>query len=114
MSNFQAVIRPRRVTLQVEEQNRAIVQVGKPGPAGAPGSSGASYERTFTQADLSIAGLLPVTHGLDSFPSGVHIWDESGESIGPDRVEVLTADAIALDLSSFTPLQGTWTVSITA
>lgn len=114
MSNPQITIKPRQISVTVEQPLTTVLQVSRQGATGASGSSGASYDRTFTQADLSIAALLVVIHGLNSFPSGVAVWSSAGEAIGADRVEVLSADTIAVALESFTPLQGTWTISVTA
>ncbi len=112
MSNPQITIKPRRVSLQVNRQETTVVQVGIPGPAGTPGESGNSYERTFTQADLSIAGVLAAVHDLGSYPSAIALWDGVGEEVMPDRLEIVSVNAIAIHLESFTPLAGTWTLSI--
>lgn len=92
--------------------------VGLPGKDGAPGSGGnetLSFERTFTQADLSIAGILPVVHGLNSYPSAVTVFDEWGVALSStDGWANSSVNAIAIDLSSFAPIAGTWRVSITS
>jgi hypothetical protein len=62
---------------------------------------------------LSLAGWFPVNHGLNTFPSGVTVWDGSGERIGPDDVEVLSVNLISVWLASFMPFSGTFTIAIT-
>lgn len=77
-----------------------------------PGTTPPDYERTFTQADLSVAGILPVNHGLGAKPSGLSIYDGTGAQIEPDAVEAPNPNAIALNLHSYTPIAGTWSLSI--
>ena len=72
-----------------------------------------AYERTFTQADLSVAGVLAVIHNLDAYPSGVVIYADSSQQIEPDLVEFVNSVAIAIHLQSFEPLPGSWKVSVT-
>lgn len=76
------------------------------------GVSASSYERTFTEADLTVAGLLPVNHNLNSYPSAVGIFDGNTEQVQPDKIDILTTDSLAIDLSSYRPLIGVWTVSV--
>ena len=90
----------------------AIAEVSSQGLQGIPGPPGGSYERTFTQADLSVAGILPIIHNLDSYPSGVLLWNASGEQVWPDRLEILTLNTLSVTLQNFAPIAGTWTISI--
>lgn len=93
----------------------------EPGPGGEEPGGGttpppittASFETAFNQSSLSVAGVLVITHNLNSFPSGVVIWNGSGEVIMPDRVEAANANAIAVYLESFAPLAGQWRISVT-
>lgn len=94
-----------------------VITVGIQGPPGPPGTGsggGAAYEATFDDSYLSIAKVLIVNHNLNSTPSGVCLFNASGEGVVPDRIEVANPDTIAVHLQSFAPLQGTWTISITA
>lgn len=114
MTDLRIIINRPQLTITEQIITLGLGTIGIQGATGTSGGGGiTNYERTFTQADLSIAGILPVIHGLGSFPSGVKIWDDSGEEIGADRIEVLTVDIVAISLSSFMPLQGTYTISIT-
>jgi len=116
MTDLRIIINRPQLTITEQIITLGLGTIGIQGATGtsSPGGGGiTNYERTFTQADLSIAGIFPVIHGLGSFPSGVKIWDDSGEEIGADRIEVLTVDIVAISLSSFMPLQGAYTISIT-
>ena len=74
----------------------------------------ASYEQIFTAADLSIAGVLPITHGFLNYPSAVYIYDPDGWLVYPDDVKNQTLNTTAVYLESFAPLQlGNWTASLT-
>ena len=114
MSILLRVQQPRRV-IAIAPVPRLVVQVGIQGPSGADGiDGGAVYQRSFTQSDLSVANALPVTHDLGVYPSSVLIWDEGGEVVIPDTIEYVSANAIAVSLSSFAPIQGQWKVLIGA
>lgn len=86
-------------------------QQGEQGEAGTGGSP--SYATTFTEASLSIAGILVVNHNLNKTPSEVAVWDSTGDKVYPDNIEVINANTIAVSLPSFRPLQGTWTIAVT-
>lgn len=101
------------IDLMLEESSVQLT-LAEAGVQGVPGESGASYEQSFNESNLSVAGLLPVTHNLNSHPSGVAIFTASGESVVPDLIEVLTLNTVALHFQSFRPLSGTWRLSITA
>jgi hypothetical protein len=77
---------------------------------GGGGNDG--VEIIFTNANLSVAGILIVTHGLNLTPSGVAVYDYAGEWIYPDKIEALTESMAAINLESFRPLQGNWRVKI--
>ena len=80
----------------------------------ANGSATSFYEQPFAAADLSIAGVLPITHGFGGYPSATAIYKPDGDSIDPDDVKNPTVNTTAVYLESFLPLQtGIWTVSLT-
>lgn len=81
-------------------------------PLGSTGGGAADYERTFTQGDLSISGLLPVVHGLGSSPSAIAIYDPLGEPVEPDYWRVLSATTLEVSLFSFAPILGVWRLSV--
>jgi hypothetical protein len=76
------------------------------------GGGGNLFELSFTNNNLSVAGILVATHGLGFTPCAPTVYDSLGETIYPDRVEVLTNTMMAINLESFVPLQGTWKVII--
>lgn len=78
------------------------------------GDAGIAFERAFTNTDLTVAGVLPVVHDLNRYPSGVVVWNPSGETVAPDGVDIVSPNAIAINLESFAPLSGTWRVSLVA
>lgn len=70
---------------------------------------GANYRQQITAANLSVAGLLPVTHNLGVIPSCVVVWDENGYLIELlDYIQVINVNTIVINFSSFLPLTGTW------
>jgi hypothetical protein len=79
---------------------------------GGGGGGGNLFELSFTNSNLSVAGILVATHGLGFTPCAPTVYDSLGETIYPDRVEVLTNTMMAINLESFVPLQGTWKVII--
>jgi hypothetical protein len=85
---------------------------GDKGDAGAPGSAGATYKTIFTNTNLSVVGILAVTHNLNTYPSAVMLWNAVGEQIFPDAIDILTTNMLSIDLSSFVPLVGTYSLSI--
>ena len=67
------------------------------------------YEIDFTEGDLSIAGVLVKQHNLGKIPVAAMLFDPSGESIGIQKIEVLTINAIAIPMNDFMPLKpGDW------
>lgn len=80
----------------------------------APPTQAGTFEMTFSQSSLSISNLLPVTHDLNTYPSAIGVWDGNGELITPDEIQHQSLNSLAIDLSSFAPIQGVWTLSIGA
>jgi hypothetical protein len=79
-----------------------------PGPTGPTGSPG-PYGGTFDNGDLT-AGVLTITHTLGlSAPYAVNlaVFDNTGKQILPDEVTG-SANSVAVDLSSYGALTGTW------
>lgn len=81
-----------------------------PPPPPPPTTTETCYVQAFTGASLSIAGWLPVNHGLASV-CAVTVTDSNGEIVQPDQVQA-QGGAIAVNLSSFLPLSGTWLVRV--
>lgn len=67
----------------------------------------------FTNARLTVANLLIARHDLETItPSSVIIWTNDGQIILPDQVRCISLDTIVIDLTSFVPFIGTWTLII--
>ena len=73
-----------------------------------------SLIQSFTQADLSIANILAITHDFGIYPSSVVIWDSTFEQIQPDDVAYINANSLSVSLSSFAPIVGIYTIAIGA
>lgn len=69
----------------------------------------AGYSTTFTNASLS-AGVLTVTHNLNKTPVVVVIADNNSKQIIPDDITFSSNNEIAVDLTQFGTLTGTWSV----
>lgn len=66
---------------------------------------------TFTNSTL-VAGILDVTHSIAQWPVTVVIADNSGNVLRADGVSKIDANNIAVDLTSFGTLTGTYTYSV--
>jgi len=77
------------------------------------GSGGARYERSFVDGDLTVGGLLIVSHGLGVVPSSIQILDASGTEYFPDSISGLSTTALSVGLASFRTISGIWKVIIT-
>lgn len=97
------IVHPRRTL--VVDVGRQIAEVGE---------GGSSYRLEFTDASLSVAYLLPVTHSLGRYPTSVSVFDSGGDEIEPDEITNLTTNSLSINLESFVPLEGTWLVTIGA
>lgn len=65
--------------------------------------------RTFTQADLSVAGIYPFLHGLGKIPN-IEVFDSVGGRVFPDNVIVQGLDAVGVEMATYQPLSGVWQV----
>lgn len=74
-------------------------------------TSAASFSDTFVNGDLS-TGVLTVTHDLNSSIVGVTVIDNNGKIVLPDEVTITGANTVAIDLTSFGTLAGTWSVRV--
>jgi len=108
------VTRAQILEISLESTEIEVVEIGAQGPAGPPGSAGATYRATFGQSNLSSAGVLSVAHNLGLPPIAVTVIDAQGEIREPDFVKILSADTIEIGIESFTPISGSWQVLISA
>ena len=108
------IISGRSPTQVIVPKPQAIAVVAYRGERGRDsGGGGGNNNQPFTQASLSIAGLLPVVHSVDEYPSAIAIYDEFGEIVEPDYWRRVSSTAIEVSLASFVPISGTWQFSIT-
>lgn len=74
-------------------------------------SSISGYKSTITNSDITL-GVYTATHNLGTIGTSVTVFDNTGEQIFPGEITVIDANAIAIDLSAYTPINGTYTVLI--
>jgi len=66
-----------------------------------------SYYRAFVNGDLA-AGVLTVTHNFGHKYVNVQVYDNSDKLVIPDDVTLSSTSALAIDLSSYGTISGTW------
>ncbi|BAU12897.1 hypothetical protein LEP3755_34300 [Leptolyngbya sp. NIES-3755] len=74
--------------------------------------SGRIYQKTFTDSDLSVAGKLPVIHGLNDVITNVRVTTNQGEEALPDSIKPESLNTLAIGLASFRPIEGSWKVVV--
>jgi hypothetical protein len=107
MVDFSAIVIP--------ESQLGFIAVPEPEPGigvSLPGDVPIQFSRgkviVFTQASLSIAGILVQRHDFN-FVGDVHVYDENGDWIYPDNVNTTaTPNHITVDLFHYQPLIGNW------
>lgn len=70
-----------------------------------------TYRTTFANANLT-AGQLTVTHNLGNDIVNVTIVDNTKKVIQPDDVTMTSTTVSTVDLTSYAPLTGTWSVLV--
>lgn len=76
-------------------------------------TTGLVYRLSFTQANIS-AGILTVNHNLGQKIVFVQVNNQLSRLITPDVVTLTNANSLAIELTSFLPLAGTWNVVVRA
>uniref|UniRef100_A0A6M3KC42 Uncharacterized protein n=1 Tax=viral metagenome TaxID=1070528 RepID=A0A6M3KC42_9ZZZZ len=71
----------------------------------------ATYTTTFNNGNL-VAGVLTVTHSLNSTILHVTVANNAPQIIVPDAVIFTGADTLTVDLTSFGTLSGIWSVRV--
>jgi hypothetical protein len=118
MSGFTLELAQNDITLDISPSPAIVIELGLSVPIvqsvsnGGGGNASDNFTLDFTDSNLSVAGILVLTHGLNATPSAISIYDASGEWIYPDRIESLTSMIAAINLVSFRPLQGNWRIVI--
>jgi len=83
------------------------------GETGGGTSGGEGFNMTFTNSNL-VNGVLSVPHGLGAIYNVIHIAirDNLNDNIYPDGVNFIDNDNASLDFSSFSPISGTWALTV--
>lgn len=69
------------------------------------------FRQSFTNASLT-AGVLTVTHNLGQQYVRTTIVDNNNREVMPDEVTFTSGTALAVDLTSFDTLSGTWNIVV--
>jgi hypothetical protein len=77
-------------------------------------NTGLTYTKTFTQADLSSSGTLPITHNFGKYPTSIIFTDNTNDTIYPDDVESTSVNVVTVTLASAMPIVGTWKAELEA
>jgi hypothetical protein len=80
---------------------------GGSGSAPGPGFNVKGVVFAFTQADL-VAGVFTALHARNQAYVLSRVYDDLGVEVLPDDNTIIDANTLAVDLSSFTPIPGTW------
>ena len=79
---------------------------------GGGGGGGNTYLASIINGDL-VGGVATVVHSLNSRTPLVGIYDNSYNLILPDGAHSTDLNTLTIDLSSYSPLTGTWYVRVT-
>jgi len=73
-----------------------------------------AFDSSSAAAPVSFTGsVLTVTHSLGTkYISGIQIYDNTDEIIIPDSITAIDTTKLDVDLTTFSPIPGTWHVSI--
>lgn len=70
------------------------------------------YKTSFTQGDINIADAYVAIHNLNTASASVSVFDETGEHINPREITITDSNTITIDLSDYTPINGTYSLLI--
>lgn len=73
------------------------------------GGEGNTAEASFVNGDLA-AGIYTFNHGLNVQFLAISVYDNNDKEVTPDEITATDADNIAIDLSSYGAIAGTWNV----
>lgn len=89
------------------------VTISSTGGSSSGSLSGTNYSSSFTSVDL-IDNVLPVTHSLGMQFVNATLFDQNNRVIIPNETTAVTQNILEIDLSDFTPIVGTWHVTVLA
>lgn len=81
------------------------------GSGSSSSSSQMSFTETFVNGDLS-SSILTVLHNLNQTPVVVQVFNNLKQYVIPDLITLTNNNTASIDLSSFTPITGTWSIII--
>lgn len=81
---------------------------------GTSGGSGTRYIYNFSNAELDAQGFLIVQHNLNLAVVDVSVFSPDYGEVEPQSVRAIDSNTVAIALSSFQPLNGSWKVLIEA
>jgi hypothetical protein len=73
--------------------------------------TGGSFTTSFVEADLT-AGVVSFLHSLGNQFNVVQVYDENNQVILPDEITATDENNTEIDLTSFSPITGTWNIVI--
>ncbi len=86
--------------------------IGDTGPQGIQGEVGPmgpnGISNPFTNTDLVSGGTLEVNHNFGEEALNVSVYNNLKRAVEPDEITDIDENTVAIDLSSYVPLSGTW------
>ena len=73
------------------------------------GGGGNTAEVSFDNGDLT-AGVYTFNHALSVQFLAISVYDNNDKEVTPDEITATDADNVAIDLSSYGTISGTWNV----
>ena len=69
------------------------------------------YSSSFAEADLT-TGVISFAHNLNNQFNIVQVYDELNQIVLPDEITATDANNVEIDLTSFSPITGTWNIVV--
>jgi len=101
------------LTIGIDTSNNVWIKIGENDTNWVKLSVGDNsfYSNSFDELDLS-SGLITFTHNFGNQFNIVQVYDENNQLIIPDEITSTDENNTQIDLSSFSPLSGTWNIII--
>lgn len=91
--------------------NIVVAQTGVKGDKGDRGESVSVFTLSLTNEDLT-AGKKVVSHDLNRDIADVTIRNNLNQLVNADDVKIVSLTSVEVDLSSYSPIVGTWKLLI--
>jgi hypothetical protein len=100
----------RAQNIQANQEDPSILayidqRIASNGGGGIP-----RFEMNFNDASLSVGGKLPVLHNKGVRPVSITVFNNEGTGVVPDDTKCENLNTCAIDLASFRPLVGSWSL----